>query len=186
MEEKKMGKHAIGIVEFDSVSVGYRVTNLMLKNMNIEGFEDKIIARGKYVAILIDTYERVESAVSFAVASEDNHIVDFALIGNMHEDLQSYIGNKREIDFDSIVDLAVVKTETFSSCMEKANIILHFANVRLIDINYSDSLNGECLITLQGNTSNLMASIEKLGMGELVLRSDIRLLKRILERGGYN
>jgi microcompartment protein CcmL/EutN len=183
MEDKK---HAIGIIEFDSIPMGYKIINQMLKNIEIESFEDKFIARNKYVAIFLDSYENVEAAISFAIANENNHIVDFALIGNIHKELQGYINKHREIDMNSIIDIAVVKTETFSSCMDKANQILHFANVSLIDINYSDSLNGDCLITLQGNTSNLIASIEKLGMGEIILKPEKRLLESILKRGGYN
>lgn len=181
----KLNQHAIGIIEFDSVPVGYRITNTMLKNIDIDAFEDKIIANGKYVAVIMDRYEKIEYAVEFALMCEENHIIDFALVGNMHQDLRSHIDNKREIDMDRIVDLAVIRTETFSSCIEKANRILHFANIQLIDINYEDSLNGECLITIHGNTSNLLASIEKIGMGELILKPERRLLNSILKRGGY-
>lgn len=180
MANKILNKLALGIVEFDTIPIGYKVTNEILKKIEITYFEDIIAANSKYIAMFIDKYERIEYALNLAIGKDVNHIIDIAIIGNIHEDLQCFINNKYSTNLNEIIDIGMIKTSTFSSCIEKANQILHFANVNLININYSDSLNGDCLITFHGNTSNIMASIEKVGMGELISKPDRKLLERIL------
>ncbi|MFP4697718.1 MAG: BMC domain-containing protein [Eubacteriales bacterium] len=175
-----LNRYALGIVEFTSIPIGYRITNEMLKTIGVYYFVDILAAKSKYVALIMDKYEKVEHALDYAIGKEDNSILDIALIGNVHEDLQLFINKENNISLDSIIDLGVIKTETFSSCIENANQILHFVNVSLIDINYSDSLYGDCLITFHGNTSNVQAALDKVGMGELISKPDKKLLERIL------
>lgn len=181
MAGKIFNKLALGIVEFDTIPKGYKVTNEMLKKIDITHFEDILAAKSKYIAMIIDKYERIQYALEFAIGKDANHIIDIALIGNMHKDLQRFINKEyHNTCLDEIIDIGIIKTDTFATCIEKANQILHFANVSLIDINYSDSLNGNCLITFHGSTSNIMASIDKVGMGELIPKPDKKLLERIL------
>lgn len=180
MTNRLLDELALGIVEFDSIPIGYKITNEMLKKIEIAYFEDILLAKSKYVAMIIDKYEKVEYAINLAIGKETNNIIDIALIGNIHDNLQQFINKDYHVSLNDVIDIGIIETQTFSSCIEKANQILHFANVCLININYSDSLNGNCLITFHGNTSNIIASIERVGLGELISKPDKKLLERIL------
>jgi microcompartment protein CcmL/EutN len=180
MANKVLNKLALGIIEFDTIPIGYKITNEMLKKIDIEYFEDILAANSKYIAIIVDKYEKIEYALNYAISKGADNILDIGFVGNIHEDLRLFINKDKHTSIDEVIDIGVIKTDTFSTCIEKANQILHFADVSLININYSDSLNGDCLITFHGSISNIMASIEKVGIGELISKPDKKLLERMI------
>jgi len=158
---------ALGVIEFSSIPAGYKIYNRILKDVYLNVYQDQIIAPGRFIIMIEGSYAGVNHAVEYAVNTGSNGILDYALIGNLHQELSGKLRGSKSPQRE-LTDLGLIETWTVCSGIELANTLLHGTAVNLVNINYDVQMHGKCLLSFAGSISSIQAALELAGEGELI------------------
>lgn len=80
-------RHAIGMVELNSIARGIETCDFMVKAAQVELLRASTICPGKYVVIVGGGVGDVTASMREGTAHAAEHLVDKLLISNVHEQL---------------------------------------------------------------------------------------------------
>ncbi len=174
--------NALGVIEFSSIPLGYRIYNRILKDVHVKVYKDLIISPGKFIIMFEGSYAAVGHAVEWAINTSSGGILDYAHIGNINKKLLSFFDGCAGPE--AVSDIGVIETETVCAGIELANRLLHGTEVDLVGINFDVEMNGRCLIAVSGTISSVKAAIDMAGYGELVSNVEESVFKSIIGKTG--
>jgi len=152
--------HAIGMLEFISISAGIYSADQMLKTAKVTLLEAHPICAGKYMVLIAGGVDEVTSAVK---AGEDSvsssFIVDSLVIPNIHKDIFPALSASTFIQ--EIKALGSVETFTAASAIISADKALKAAKVRLMDLRLANGMGGKSYFTLTGDIADVEAAMKE-------------------------
>lgn len=173
---------SLGVVEFTSIPAGYRLYNRILKDVQLSLFRDMIVAPARFIIMLKGSYAAIEHAVEWAVHSSAEDILDYSIIGAVHDALRLWLGNGTHSDAGT--DIGLFETETLCAGIELTNRLLHGAPVGLLHMNWSTEMHGRCLIAVSGSVSSIQTALEYAGGGALISNVEPTVLRSITANTG--
>jgi len=142
---------ALALLELDSVALGLRTIDLMVKRAEVKVLEANLVEPGKFLILysgpVAETQESRDAAVEFTGASLLNEM----LIPHVHPDLlQGLYGNEEHLSGDEYDCLGVVETRMVCGALLACDRALKDADVRLAGIRLTGGLAGRAYFVIYG------------------------------------
>jgi microcompartment protein CcmL/EutN len=168
-------KPAVGLVELDSIAVGFAVADLMVKKAPVTVVEASPICPGKYLILVTGDEASVAEAVDSGINYAPERVVDKTVIPNLHPGVVPAIAGVSEIG--ELVSLGVVEVFAVATAIRAADAAVKEAEVSLIEIRVASGLGGKCYFTLTGELPSVEAAV---AAGANLAREEGMLLSRVV------
>ncbi len=156
--------NALGLIELNSISKGYKVQDAMLKAGNVEKLIARTICSGKYFIAVRGSVADVEHVVSVANEIGGYAIVNTAMIPkldprvfpaltgtNMYEPAKKAFG---------VGALLIIETFSVVSAIKAADFAVKEANVELMRVHMAMAIGGKGFAVITGEISALEAAVQ--------------------------
>jgi len=151
---------SIGAIELSSIALGYAAQDAMLDAADVEILIARTICSGKYLVVVGGSVSDVKAAVSTALRSADESIIDHLVIPNVHESLFPALGQSIVLDdADDVGALGVVETYSGVSILAAADAAAKAARVQLLRIHVAMALGGKGYCLMTGTIADCRAGV---------------------------
>lgn len=173
-------KETIGILEFSNVIEGISCIDNLLKNSIVNIVLCKIIMPSKYLIIFSGTLGNVENAIEIAIDKYNDGLIDFSLQGTIDSSIIEFLNDniKRELKGS----LAIFQFDSVCKGISYSNKFVKNYPVEIINIDFSDKLNGNSVVYLCGDLSALKQITNGLNAKATVIANPHELTKDLIFR----
>jgi bacterial microcompartment shell protein len=155
---------AIGMVELNSIAMGVKSGDEMLKTAEVELIIAQPICAGKYMVLISGDVDAVEDAVAVGKEIAGEFLVDDFVIPNVHPSVfPALTATTRIKEIDS---LGIIETFSVASSVMAADAGVKAASVDIIEIRCATGLGGKSFLYLTGDVDSVRAAVEA-GIGIL-------------------
>ncbi|PIU18258.1 MAG: propanediol utilization protein [Elusimicrobia bacterium CG08_land_8_20_14_0_20_44_26] len=148
---------AIGLIELNSVSSGFEVTDSMIKVAGVELVEAHPVCPGKFIILVTGMLSDVQSSIDKGIDIAGEFLVDTLLIPNVHGDVIRAI--RGITDVKEIDALGSVETMTVASCIVASDAARKKASVELIEVRLAMGIGGKSFFTLTGEVGAVKTAV---------------------------
>lgn len=149
---------AIGIVEVDSIALGVKAADAMLKMAAVELLDAYATSPGKYLVVVGGDVASVSASVEAGVAEAKEALLGQVLIAHLHE--QVLPAMKGIPGTQELRAIAVVETATVASVIRAADAAVKTAMVDLLELRMARGLGGKGFVTFTGDVGSVQAGVE--------------------------
>jgi microcompartment protein CcmL/EutN len=166
---------AIALLEFDSIAIGVRAGDAMVKRAPVEVTYAGTVHPGKYLVLVGGDVASVEEAWSAGHDAGGEALVDCVLLPGVHPDVVDTLqGTRRPINGEA---LGVVETRTVAATVGAADRGVKGAEVGLMEIRLADRLGGKAYCVFSGQVADVEAAVDLAVSG---LRSPDQLVAQVV------
>lgn len=164
---------AIAMLEFDSIAVGVRTADAMVKRAPLELFRVGTVHPGKYLVLIGGTVAAVEESRSEGLNIGAANILDEMILPSVEPRVVKAIDGHRSAPAGDA--LGTIETETLPTCIAAADRAVKAANVTLVEMRLGDDLGGKGLFHLSGLLHDVQAAIDAAmaGRSDRAMRSTV-------------
>jgi microcompartment protein CcmL/EutN len=149
---------AIALLEFDSIAIGVRAGDAMVKRAPVEITYAGTVHPGKYLVLVGGDVACVEEAYSAGLDAGLEALVDRLFLPAVHPDVVRILrGARGRITGDA---LGVVETRTVASTVGAADRGVKGADVELVEIRLADRLGGKAYCVFTGSVADVEAAVD--------------------------
>ncbi|GMV95404.1 MAG: hypothetical protein AMXMBFR82_51820 [Candidatus Hydrogenedentota bacterium] len=149
----------LGMVEFDSIAVGIRASDAMVKAAPVDLIESRPITPGKYMSLVTGEVAAVEASVRAGVeAAGADRVVESFVLANLHDQVLPAI--RGEAAIPSLDAVGVLETRSAAMIVEAADAACKAAPVRLITLHLANHIGGKGYTTFVGDVADVEASVD--------------------------
>ena len=152
-----ISRNAIGLVELSSISIGYLVTDTMLKTASVELLLSRTVCPGKFICLVWGDVAAVEASVAAGIQAGQGYLVNDLVIPNLHEQIYPAITATNQVDTTGA--LGVVETFDIVSTILAADASVKAANVTLCELRIAMAICGKAFYTMTGDVAAVEASV---------------------------
>lgn len=149
---------AIGIVEIDSIAIGVKTADAMLKMASVTLLDAYATSPGKYLALVGGDVASVAAAVEAGAAEAGEHLMGKLLLAHLHEQIlpamQGVPGTQE------VKAIGVVETTTVAAVIRAADAAVKTAVVDLLELRMAKGLGGKGYVTFTGDVGSVQAGVE--------------------------
>jgi microcompartment protein CcmL/EutN len=157
---------ALALLELDSVAVGLRVLDVLVKEAPVAIIEANLVEPGKFLILFTGGVAEVESSYRVALDGAGGMLLASVLLPMVHSDLVA--GLKGAEDRDDPQALGVVEGRDVANTIVAADRTLKDADVSLVGIRIAVGLGGRAFFIVSGEHHDVAAG---LAVAESVLES---------------
>ena len=163
---------ALGLVEFNSIAMGIKACDAMVKVAPVELIDARPVCPGKYVVVVGGDVASVESSVARGIAVGEDTIVDSLFLAQVHEQVfPAIVGTTAVTELEA---LGIIETFSVASGILAADAAAKAAQITLIEIRLARGLGGKSFVTLVGEVADVEAAVragvEKIKESGLLVR----------------
>jgi microcompartment protein CcmL/EutN len=157
---------ALALIELDSVAVGIRVADLMVKRAPIALLKTGTVHPGHYLVLIGGTVAAVteshqaglEAVADAGRALERTLLLDQVLLPEVHPQAHdAALGARFALELDS---LGVLETQTVASVLRAADAAVKGARVRIAELRMADDLGGRAFVLFDGLVADVEAALD--------------------------
>ena len=89
---------ALALLEFDSIALGIKAGDAMIKRSPLDLIKAGTVQPGKYLVLIGGAVADVEEAIDAARTTEPNTLVDIVFLPGVHPDVVAAVGGARRTD----------------------------------------------------------------------------------------
>ncbi len=148
----------IGCVELNSVCIGMKTADEMLKSAHVELVIARPTCPGRYIIVVTGDTGAVQNAVEVGEQIAEEMLIDSFVIANIHESVipaLSGVALGTEINA-----LGLIETYTSAAGILAADAAAKAANIELLEIRFAAGLAGKAYIIMTGEVSSVQASVD--------------------------
>lgn len=149
---------AIALLEFDSIAIGVRAGDAMVKRAPVEVAYAGTVHPGKYLVLVGGDVASVEEAFAAGLTAGAEALVDHVLLPAVHPDVLSTLRGVRGRVIGEA--LGVVETRTVAATVGAADRGVKGAEVRLVEIRLADRLGGKAYCVFSGDVADVEAAVD--------------------------
>ncbi|MBQ2453217.1 MAG: BMC domain-containing protein, partial [Lachnospiraceae bacterium] len=140
---------AIGMVECNTVSSGFKAADDMAKTAEVELMQAEVTCPGKFVILISGEISAVKASVDRAAYTYGDKVIDTFVLGNPHESIFPAIyGTAPRTDIDA---LGVLETYDVAALIVAADVAAKTAIVDLLELRLAKGMCGKSYMTLTGS-----------------------------------
>jgi microcompartment protein CcmL/EutN len=151
-------KTAIGLVETNSIALGVKAADAMLKTAAVELLLAEPTSPGKYLAVIGGDVAAVMASVEAGSAAAGGALVDSLIIPNLHVQVMPAI--KGEANPQHVNAIGVVETYTVAAAIRAGDAAVKTAAVELLELRMARGLGGKGFVTFTGDVGSVQAAVE--------------------------
>jgi microcompartment protein CcmL/EutN len=148
---------AIAVLEFDSIAIGTRAADAMVKRAPIETFRIGTVHPGKYIVLIGGTVAAVEESRVEGLRIGGAAVRSEILLPDVHPQVFEAIGGKRQPNVGDA--LGIIETQSIPVNVAAADKAVKTAAVTIIEIRLGDGLGGKGITHLAGALHEVEAAI---------------------------
>ena len=152
---------AIGLVETNSIALGVKAMDSMLKTAAVDLLYAEPTSPGKYLAAVGGDVAAVMAAVDAGMTAAGDALVDFLIIPNLHAQVMPAI--KGEANPAQIQAVGIVETYTVAAAIRAGDAAVKTAAVELLELRMARGLGGKGFVTFTGDVGSVQAAVEAAG-----------------------
>ena len=149
---------AIGLLEFDSIAVGIRAGDAMVKRGPVEVIYAGTVHPGKYLVLVGGEVAPVEEALAAGREAGVGYLIDEIFLPDAHPHVAEALGGPRSGSGEE--SLGVVETRTAAAILGAADRGVKGAAVALRRIRVADDLGGKAYCLFDGELPEVEAAVE--------------------------
>ena len=149
---------AIALIEFNSIAIGVRAGDAMVKRAPIDVTYAGTVHPGKYLVLVGGDVASVEESYAAGLAAGGDTIVDRIILPSAHPDIARYLrGMRGRVTGEA---LGIVETTTVAATIGAADRGLKGADVDLVELKLDDRLGGKAYCVFSGSVADAEAAVE--------------------------
>jgi len=149
---------AIAFLELDSIAIGIRVGDAMVKRAPVRQTFAGTVHPGKYLVYVAGDVASVEEALAAGLEVAGEALVDQIFLPDAHPQVVEAIGGLRRRRRGEA--LGVVETRTVAAIVGAADRGVKGAEVELQEVRLADELGGKAYCLFQGSVADVEAAVE--------------------------
>lgn len=153
-----MNQPALALLEFDSIALGIRAGDAMVKRAPVATIQSGTVQPGNYLVMVTGDVGPVEEAVAAGQEVGRSALRDTVFLPNVHPEVVSGISGGRKLEADDA--LGVVETRTVAAAIHAADAGLKGAEVTLWQLRLADGLGGKGIVLFAGLVADVEAAME--------------------------
>jgi len=149
---------AIALIEFDSIAIGVRAGDAMVKRAPVEVTYAGTVHPGKYLVLVGGDVACVEESYAAGLAAGDDTVLDKIFLPSAHPEVVRYLrGMRGRVTGEA---LGIVETRTVAATLGAADRGLKGAEVDLVELKLADRLGGKAYCMFSGRVADVEAAVE--------------------------
>jgi microcompartment protein CcmL/EutN len=149
---------AIALLEFDSIAIGVRAGDAMVKRAPVEVTYAGTVHPGKYLVLVGGDVASVEEAYAAGLDAGREALVDQVFLPAVHPEVVRILrGMRGRVSGEAI---GVVETRTAAATIGAADRGRKGAEVELVEIRLADRIGGKAYCVFSGAVSDVQAAVE--------------------------
>jgi len=148
----------LGVLEFNSIAVGIKALDGIVKAASVKLIDARTICPGKFVVLFSGDVAAVDASLTAGKEIGEGYIVDELFIPNLHSQIiPAIIGTVECKIWDAV---AVVESFSVVASIEAADIAAKTANVLISEIRLAVGMGGKSYIKMIGNIHEVEAAVK--------------------------
>lgn len=169
---------ALGLLEFESIALGIRAGDAMVKRAPVEVVFAGTVHPGKYLVLVGGEVADVEEALAAGREAGSAALADEVFLPDAHPGVTAALaGARRKASGEA---LGVVETRTVAALVGAADQGVKGARVALAEIHLADGLGGKAYCLFRGDVADVEAAVE-LAVASLA-RPDLLVAQVVIPR----
>ena len=148
---------ALALLEFDSIALGIKAGDAMIKRSPLDLIKAGTVQPGKYLVLIGGAVADVEEAIDAARTTEPNTLLDIVFLPDVHPDVVAAVGGARRTDDGEA--LGVIETTTVAAIIQAADAGVKGARVNLRELRMADGLGGKGYLLFGGSVADVDAGV---------------------------
>jgi len=149
---------ALALLEYDSVAVGIRAADGMVKRAPIALLKSGTVHPGHYLVLVAGSVAAVTESHALGVEAGDGLLLDHVLLPEVHAQVHDgCLGARQALESEA---LGVLETRTVASLLRAADAAVKGAAVRIAEIRLADGLGGRAFVLFDGLVADVEAALE--------------------------
>jgi len=149
---------AIALLEFESIAIGIRAGDAMVKRAPVEVTYAGTIHPGRYLVLVGGDVACVEESYAAGLAAGGDALVDRIFLPSAHPEVVRYLrGMRGRVTGEAI---GIVETSTVAATIGAADRGLKGAEVELVELKLADRLGGKAYCVFSGAVADVQAAVE--------------------------
>ena len=149
---------AIALIEFDSIAIGIRAGDAMVKRAPVDVTYAGTVHPGKYLVLVGGDVACVEESFAAGLAAGGDVVLDRIFLPSAHPEVVRYLrGMRGRVTGEA---LGIVETRTVAATLGAADRGLKGAEVDLVELKLADRLGGKAYCVFSGRVADVEAAVE--------------------------
>lgn len=155
---------ALALIEFNSIAIGIRAGDAMVKKAPIASIKAGTVQPGKYLVLITGGVAEVDESLRAGMEWGADAVLDTVFLPQVHPAVVQAIAGER-VEGEGAA-LGVVETCDVAATIQAADAGVKGAEVTLCEIRLADGLGGKAFCVFQGEVQDVEAAVE-IGVGSL-------------------
>ena len=147
----------LGVLEFNSIAIGIKCLDEMIKISPINIIDARTICPGKYLILISGDVASVEISINKGKEIGASYIVDELFLPMVHEDIIPAIKGKNKIENWDAVGL--IETHSVISSIQAGDIAAKAGNVKIIEIRLAIGFGGKSYVKMLGDLNDVEIAV---------------------------
>lgn len=152
-----MNFKTIGCIELNSVAVGIRVADEMVKSASVDLMTARPVCPGRFLIMVCGDTGSVKTSVDTGKQFGKKLVVDDFVLANVHPSILPALNATSIIG--EINAIGVIETYSTASCILAADAAAKSGLVSIIEIRSAVGLAGKAVVTMTGDVGSVEASV---------------------------
>jgi microcompartment protein CcmL/EutN len=149
---------AIALLEFDSIAIGMRAGDAMVKRAPVDVTYAGTVHPGKYLVLVGGDVACVEESYAAGLAIGGDVLIDKIYLPSAHPEVVRYLrGMRGRVTGEA---LGIIETTTVAATLGAADRGLKGAEVDLVELKLADRLGGKAYCVFSGTVADVEAAVE--------------------------
>ena len=166
---------AIGLIETNSIAIGIRVGDAMVKRAPVRLLEARSVCPGKFIVLVGGDTGPVGEAMQSGEQAAGDALVDKLFLPNVHVSIFPAIASA--VEMQQVEALGIIETISVASCIVAADAAAKAAAVTLTELRLANGLGGKSFVLMVGDVPNVQASVEA---GVKVIKEEGVLIRSVV------
>jgi len=155
---------ALALLEFESVALGIRAADAIVKRAPIALFKSGTVHPGHYLVLIAGSVAAVTESHAAGIEAGSGYLLDHVLLPDAHAQVHdACLGARRPLASEA---LGVLETRTAASVLRAADAAVKGARVRIAEIRLADGLGGRAFTLFDGLVADVEAALD-IGAGRV-------------------
>jgi len=147
----------LGVLEFNSIAIGIKSLDEMIKASPINIIEAKTICPGKYLILISGDVASVELSINKGKEIGAGYIVDELFLPMVHEDIIPAIKGKNKCDDWNAI--GIIETNSVISSIQASDIAAKISNVKILEIRLAIGFGGKSYVKMLGELNDVEIAV---------------------------
>jgi len=149
----------LGILEFNSIAIGIKALDEMVKIAPIRIIDAKTVCPGKYIVIITGDVAAVDASLTIGKNVGEGYIVDELFIPNLHKGIFPAIVGVAECKlWDAI---GIVESFSITASVEAGDIAAKTTDVTIVEIRLGIGIGGKSYVKMIGNIHDIESAVNR-------------------------